>query len=195
MGSCRNELVFYKFFDQDLPEHAPSIAEGLFGLNAKTAEEDYEKLCQDVVREKGNCDEETKKDLWIKVFSDYMYRTYSSRLAKILERNGSTVYKYSMEYAPAIHCQDQSFAFESKDGGELYPDETTREERLRFGHMIFRAYTNFVMTGDPNGEGVPQWPGYREGEFLQMRWDAESKAVPETEDDTLQRFPEQVYRL
>lgn len=195
VGSCRNELVFYKFFDQDLPEHAPAIAEGLFGLNAKTAEEDYEKLCQDVVCEKGNCDEETKKNLWIKVFSDYMYRTYSSRLAKILERNGSTVYKYSMEYAPAIHCQDQSFAFESKDGGELYPDETTREERLRFGHMIFRAYTNFVMTGDPNGEDVPRWPVYREGEFLQMLWDKESKAVPETEDDTLQRFPEQVYRL
>ena len=61
--------------------------------------------------------------------------------------------------------------------------------------MIFRAYTNFVMTGDPNGEDVPRWPVYREGEFLQMRWDAESKAVPETEDDTLQRFPEQVYRL
>ncbi len=195
VGSCRNELIFYKFFDPDLPDHAPAIAEGLFGLNAETAKEDYEKLCEDVIREKGSCDRETRKDIWIKVLSDYMYRTYSSRMAKILEKNGSTVYKYSMEYAPAIHCQDQMFAFESKDGGELYQDESTREERARLGHMIFEAYTNFVLTGDPNGGSVPGWPEYREGEFMQMRWDAVSEAGPEAEDDALQRFPDQVYRL
>ena len=153
------------------------------------------------MRKNGICDEETKKDLWGKVLSDYMYRTYSSRLAKILEKNGSTVYKYSMEYAPAIHCLDQNLAFETKDGGELLClDEETRQANLRVGQVIFAAYTNFICSGDPNGEGVPVWNEYRdakdkENRYLQMCWDTESKEAPEPEDDTLSGFPEQVYRL
>ncbi len=195
VGSCRNELAFCKLFDPKFLEHAPAMAEGLFGLNAQTVKEDYDRLCQEAAHKAGRCDDEIRKDIWVKVLSDYMYRTYSSRMAKILEKNGSTVYKYSMEFAPALHCQDQSFAFETKDGGELYRDEETREERVRFGHVIFEAYTNFILTGDPNGVGVPRWPKYREGEFMQMHWDTEAKASPEREDDTLQRLPEQVYRL
>ncbi|MBM6854605.1 carboxylesterase family protein [Mediterraneibacter glycyrrhizinilyticus] len=171
------------------------VADGLFGINAETAKEDHEKLCRDVICEKGICDEEKKKEIWIKIFSDYMYRTYSERMAKILMRNGSTVYKYSMEYAPALHCQDQSFAFETKDGGEMYRDGSTLEERNRLGRTIFEAYTNFIRTGDPNGAGVPYWSEYREGGFLQMNWDAVSGEAPEEADDTLKRFPEQVYRL
>ena len=201
VGSCRGELAFYKFIDPDLTEHAPAIAEGLFGLNAETAKEDYERLCREAVQKNGTCDEEAKKDIWGKVLSDYMYRTYSSRLAKILEKNGSTVYKYSMEYAPAIHCLDQNLAFETKDGGEmLCQDEEMRQANLRVGQVIFEAYTNFICTGDPNGAGVPVWKEYRdtqdgENRYLQMCWDTESKEAPEPEDDTLSGFPEQVYRL
>lgn len=195
VGSCRNELIFYQLFDREFLEHAPKIAEGLFGLNAVTAKEDYEKLYREASGENGGCSEEKRKEIWVKVLSDYMYRMYSSRLAKILERNGSHVYKYSMEYEPAIHCLDQSFAFGTKDGGDLYRNEETREERLRFGHLIFEAYTNFILTGDPNGEGVPEWPEYREGEFIQMCWNSRPEAVPEPDDDTLNRFPEQVFRL
>lgn len=195
VGSCRNELGFYKLMDPEFLDHAPSVADGLFGINAETAKKDYEKLCRDVICEKGTCDEEKKKEIWIKIFSDYMYRTYSERMAKILMRNGSTVYKYSMEYAPALHCQDQSFAFETKDGGEMYRDGSTLEERNRLGRTIFEAYTNFIRTGDPNGAGVPHWSEYREGGSLQMNWDAVSGEAPEEADDTLKRFPEQVYRL
>ena len=61
--------------------------------------------------------------------------------------------------------------------------------------MIFEAYTNFILTGNPNGNGVPHWDEYREGEFIQMCWDTVSGEAPEEADDSLQNFPEQVYRL
>lgn len=195
IGSCRNEMGQNNLSDPGFLTHAPSIAEGLFGLNAETADEDYRKLCQNALRKYGSCDDDMKKAFWVKVLSDYMYRTYSGRMAKILMRNGCKVYKYSMEYAPAFHCLDQSFAFDSKDGGDLYRDDTFREERVRLGHMIFEAYTNFILTGNPNGIGVPHWDEYREGEFIQMCWDTVSGEAPEEADDSLQNFPEQVYRL
>ena len=36
VGSCRNELGFYKFMDPEFLDHAPSVADGLFGINAET---------------------------------------------------------------------------------------------------------------------------------------------------------------
>ena len=195
IGSCRNELCFHIYLDPDFLVHAPQMAEGLFGLNTKIAVKDYGDLCKRAENLEKKCSEDMKTDFWVQVLSDYMYRMYSQKLAKIMIKNESVVYKYSMEYPPAFHCQDQFFAFEMKDGAKMYQDEEGREERSRLGHMIFEAYTNFILTGDPNGVNVPWWPLYREGEYMRMRWDSKSRAEKEPEKDTLENFPEQVYRL
>lgn len=170
VGSCLHELGFYPLMDKEFVAHAPSIANGLFGKNAYIVIEDVKRLSS-----------MKEEDAWVKVLSDYMYRMYSSRLTDILTDQGSTVYQYSFDCSPALHCMDQVFAF----GKEL--DDTLKE-------TIFLAYTNFIICGDPNGEGVPVWNRYEKELHNCMIWDREPGEVCR-EDDVLQNFPEQVYRL
>ena len=43
-------------------------------------------------------------------------------------------------------------------------------------------FVNFIKTGDPNGPGLPTWPGYdAQTNYMRMRIDVESKAEPETD--------------
>ena len=170
VGSCLHELGFYPLMDKDFVRHAKDIAKGLFGKNAEIAVRDAERLSS-MGEEKA----------WVKVLSDYMYRSYSVRMSDILSDNGSDVYQYSFTMPPALHCMDQSFAF-------------GKEHTEKLQEVIFRAYTNFIISGDPNGEGVPHWDRYDKDMHNCMIWDKEPHE--ETgKDDVLNNFPEQVYRL
>ena len=38
-------------------------------------------------------------------------------------------------------------------------------------------WTNFAKTGDPNGEGLPQWPSITKNQDLLMNFDTEVKLI------------------
>lgn len=48
-----------------------------------------------------------------------------------------------------------------------WPMPRTKMEEY-FGYVMSRYWVNFTKTGDPNGEGLPYWPLYKEGEETVM---------------------------
>lgn len=188
VGSCRNEVAFYKLFDPDFLEHAPGIADTLFGVNAEIAKRDFAGLV------KPDFGEDARSGLWVKILTDYMYRTYSARMARRLVKNGGRVWYYSTEFSKATHCLDQWLAF---DGHGLpdEPDGPVKDAAPRLGRAIYESYARFFLSGDPNGEGIPAWPKLSEGDARRMIWDVEPRVEAVPEDDVLDHFPEYVFKL
>ena len=156
VGSCLHEMYF-SGLQEDFAERAPVIAGYLFGENAKIAEDDfhvYEKACID----SGMLfSEKEKTEEWVRILSDYMYRTYSRRLAVQLSQNGSRVWYYSFEYGPASHVLDHAMAFDNAAADDsLFPGMDIRE-RERMATVIYETFARFFDTGTPGRPGGVEW--------------------------------------
>lgn len=80
-----------------------------------------------------------------------MYRTYSSRLARILSGNGSRVWYYSMDFGTAAHVLDQAAAFDGAWKEERLFPGIPLEERRKMAEVIYETYVRFlkreILTG------------------------------------------------
>ena len=205
IGSSRNELWFMEMMNPLLYQSAEAEARGLFGCNAPLAVSAYEKLtaCE---REKSGCEPtvEFKNKTWVRVFSDYMYRMYSYRLAARLSEKGCKVWQYSVELPPAMHCFDQTLAFE--DPSMIFMgNKDGLETAEAVGKVIYESFARFIEYGAPNGklkdsckeipEWLMEWQPLSDEKACQMSWDKNSRVVEIPEDDVLEGFPEGVYRL
>ncbi len=65
----------------------------------------------------------------------------------------------------AAHASEMTYVF-----GHLKqnPAAVVTEEEQALSDIMIRYWTNFAKTGDPNGEGVPVWPLFRDGEETVM---------------------------
>lgn len=191
IGSCRNEQIFYRTMEKNFLSAAPGLAEELFGVNAEIAKADFCAL----VEENGlGEDKNAQEELWVKILSDYMYRTYSQRLALSLSRNGSQVWWYTMEFGNAFHCQDRVMAFgELRIKGMMGP--VSPEDADALSQKIYESYARFFEFGDPNWEGIPHWPQVDPVHPMRMVWDMPIRVEEVKPGDVLDRFPNAVYKL
>jgi para-nitrobenzyl esterase len=85
----------------------------------------------------------------------------------------SPVYRYHFElratpskYHPgtfAFHSDDIEYVFGTLD---TRPGWTVRPEDRKLSDQMMGYWTNFAKTGNPNGEGLPNWPGYDKDDSL-----------------------------
>ena len=105
----------------------------------------------------------------------------------------STVYRYEFDDAPpapahaeassaeagprgAYHSAEIEFVFEALASKDL----PWRESDKALSDLISSYWTNFAKKGDPNGEGLPQWPAYdSQSNYSVMHLDATSHAAPD----------------
>lgn len=190
LGSSRNELIFYKWMDPDFLKHAPAIAADLFGDNAAIAINHYEAF----INTENPPEDEACKDYWVKILSDYMYRMYTQSFAELLAAQGNSVWSYSTEYQPAMHCMDQTLAFGNLEDPMLFPDPSTLPERTALGQKIRSAFTRFIKTGDPSDAALT-WSPLEPTAPAQMLFDRQCQLKEIPGDDTLSDFPESVLTL
>jgi len=98
---------------------------------------------------------------------------------------GVKVYRYHFEEAPpvegggpshgAYHSADIEYVFENLDWKKLPWTEADR----RVSEQISSYWTNFAKTGNPNGDGLPNWPQYAPSEFQVMRLGTKTQAAPD----------------
>ena len=151
IGSSMHELGFYKMLNPDFAPKAPEIAKFLFGKNASVARADFKRLCDEYTSEHG-CEPsgEQMSDIWVRILTDYMYRTYSYRLARRLAARGSKVWQYSVAFEPALHCFDQSLAF-AKPLPVFFNGQEHMAKAKALGQEIYKSFIQFITSGDPNG--------------------------------------------
>ncbi len=83
----------------------------------------------------------------------------------------SPVYRYKLDLgAPPSKFHPDPVAFHSDDIEYVFgtlatrPGAVWRPEDWKLSDQMMTYWTNFAKTGNPNGEGVPQWPEYGEGD-------------------------------
>jgi para-nitrobenzyl esterase len=74
----------------------------------------------------------------------------------------------------AVHAVDIEYAFNTLDSKAT----NWQQEDRNVSKVMATAFANFVLTGNPNGPGVPDWPEFGNTGKV-MYFDSESKAAPE----------------
>lgn len=103
--------------------------------------------------------------------------------ATVVAQAGVPVWEYRFSYVAdsvgqpgAQHATDIPFFFDN--AAIKYGDATTPKDEA-VGETISSYVANFARTGDPNGEGLPQWPGYAPETDMIMDFAASGEAVPQ----------------
>jgi para-nitrobenzyl esterase len=91
-----------------------------------------------------------------------------------VETGKSPVYRYRFEQAPpappgepgrgAYHSADIEYVFETLDWKHL---AWTADDR-KLSDMISSYWANFAKNGNPNGPGLPEWPGYNQADGYEV---------------------------
>jgi para-nitrobenzyl esterase len=91
----------------------------------------------------------------------------------------------------AFHALDVPFVFGSlnidADIARLLASEKTYEENTPLAYKMMSYVANFAKTGDPNGEGLPEWPAYTAAARNRMHLNTEI-TIQAIDDDQVERY-------
>lgn len=179
LGGGRHEMI-NQIRKPGFPEQAEQVAMTMFGDYGITAIEKHRELVERSV---------DSQEAWEQVFSDFMYRFYTTQLTKKLEAEGNSVWSYSFDYAPACHGMGFSYLMLQLTPPGAAPSPEAEAEARPIADFMRARIREFILNGEPDPE---LWPRYQGGH--KMVFDA----CPRMEyrpDDTLTGFPDQVYAL
>ena len=94
----------------------------------------------------------------------------------------------------AVHSADIEYAMGTLDTNEFYD---WQEEDYAISKLFLSYYANFCKTGNPNGEGLPQWTAITKDNLDSapvMKIDVESAEVASPEKENAYRTLEKFYR-
>jgi para-nitrobenzyl esterase len=115
--------------------------------------------------------------------------------ATLQSRNGkSKAFVYHFDHRiPGIpgganHAAEIPYVFGNLGGpGPMNNREPAPEDKALSG-LICSYWINFARTGNPNGEGLPEWPAFDEKEQMVMYFDGKSGAIKHPNLDKIMAF-------
>jgi para-nitrobenzyl esterase len=122
--------------------------------------------------------------------TDWVWGEPSRMTAKAFVANQSPAYIYQFGYVPAAqrqrapygagHGSEVSFVFNTLHARWGNPGEATLEEK-ELARIMNTYWTNFAKTGNPNGNGLPNWPLYdtQKEEILDIELDGKPVSKPD----------------
>ncbi|MCD8049164.1 MAG: carboxylesterase family protein [Clostridia bacterium] len=90
------------------------------------------------------------------------------------DQGGAPVYSYVFTWGTSYHTAEIPFVFNNIDKTSVSGDV---DEAIALSDMMSQAWINFAKTGDPNGDGVPNWEPYTREGGATMIFDNESSVV------------------
>ena len=120
---------------------------------------------------------------WQDLFSDVAF-TYPMRAwARSTEPTASDAYLYWFTWAPPIEQRAEYGAFHAAELGYIFGNldlfgATPTDADREFSDLMATIWTQFAKTGNPNGEGLPEWPAYTRASdaYMELGVDTGSKS-------------------
>ena len=119
---------------------------------------------------------------WVDMFGDVLFAYPMQAWAASMENVSSDAYLYWFTWAPPVENKEQYGAFHAGELGyvfgnlDLFGAVPTPADH-EFADLISGIWTQFAKTGNPNGEGLPEWPAYTRANqaYMELGVDTGSK--------------------
>ncbi|HEY1056641.1 MAG TPA: carboxylesterase family protein [Emticicia sp.] len=166
---------------------------GPFVSNSKNKEEFFASFGELEAEAKAAYDPDGSKafnEVITKFNTDWVWGELARMTARAFLAKGAPAYMYQFGYVPAAaqqrspygagHGSEVSFVFNTLNARWGAPAEATPQEK-ELANTMSNYWTNFAKTGNPNGQGLPNWPLYnnKNQDMLDVEMDGKIVSKPD----------------